>query len=218
MDVLPVCNSPHLPTAVVGSLGNLWPSSERIRFVTAPDNSALWREVLAEEEPWRRGRTFLILVACITFLFQALLLGYGIITGAIEFVLVNALSSLIFWLQFYFIWIGVHWVRWLQGGWSALFGFALLIWALRDHAPILALLGAYSLMVGCYLGLAPSVYFFAKRQKEKVRWTESLAVAGVFVLLLGSVYAGVLGLAGYKAALEREAREFADTAFQRVFA
>jgi len=186
--------------------------------VTAPDKSVLWREVLADEEPWRRGRTFLILIGCVTFLFQALALGYGIITGLIEFVLVHALAGLIFWLQFYFIWIGVHWVRWLNGGWNAFCGFALLIWALRDRAPVPAVLGAYLLMIGCYMGFAPSVYFFAKRQKEKVRWTESLAIAGVFVLLLGSVYAGVLGLAGHKAVLEREAREFASTAFRRIFA
>jgi len=186
--------------------------------VTTPERSVLWREVLAEEEPWRRGRTFLILIACVTFLFQALVLGYGIITGLIELVLVHALASLIFWLQFYFIWIGVHWVRWLNGAWNAFCGFALLIWALRDRAPVLAALGAYLLMIGVYLGFAPSVYFFAKRQKAKVRWMESLAIAGVFLLLLGSVYAGVLGLAGYKAALEREAREFAGTAFRRIFA
>jgi len=186
--------------------------------VTAPDSSALWREVLVDEVPWRRGRTFLILIACVTFLLQALTLGYGIITGLIEFVLVHALGSLIFWLQFYFIWIGVHWVRWLNGAWTAFCGFALLIWALRDRATAPALLGAYLLMIGCYMGFAPSVYFFAKRQKEKVRWTESLAIAGVFLLLLGSVSAGVLGLKGYRAGLEREAREFADTAFRRVFA
>ncbi|HZE57105.1 MAG TPA: hypothetical protein VE031_04570 [Chthoniobacterales bacterium] len=186
--------------------------------MTAPDNSVLWREVLAEEEPWRRGRLFLILIACVTFLFQALVLGYGIITGLIEFVLVHALASVIFWLQFYLIWIGIHWLRWLNGGWNALCGFALLIWALRDRAPVPAVLGAYLLMIGCYMGFAPSVYFFAKRQKEKVRWMESLAIAGVFLLLLGAVYAGVLGLAGYKAGLERQAREFANTAFRRLFA
>ena len=27
-----------------------------------------------------------------------------------------AIFALLFWLQFYFIWIGVHWVRWLNGG------------------------------------------------------------------------------------------------------
>lgn len=187
--------------------------------MTAPEtSSALWREVLADENPWRRGRTFLILIGAITFLFQAFTLGYGIILGAIQFVLVQATGALIFWLQFYFIWIGVHWVRWLTGAWNALFGFALLIWAFRDGNTVAGITGAYLLMIGCYIGVAPSVYFFAQRQKEKKRTLESLLVAGVFVLLLGSVFAGVLGLAGYKAALEREAREFAGTAFRRIFA
>jgi hypothetical protein len=47
---------------------------------------------------------------------------------------------------------------------------------------------------------------------------ESLVIAAVFLLLLGSLGAGVLGLMGYKAQLEREARRFADTAFVSIFA
>jgi hypothetical protein len=79
-------------------------------------------------------------------------------------------------------------------------------------------LGLYHLGMGLYLALAPAVYFFAKRQRESVRWMESLAIAAVFVLLLGSLTAGVLGLLGHKAKLEEEARKFADTAFKRIFA
>lgn len=179
----------------------------------------LWREVvIGDPEPWRRGRLFLILLGAFTLLLQGLGIASLVITGRIELVPLQGIFVLLFWLQFYFIWIGVHWVRWLNGGWSALYGFALIIWGFRDGSAIAGAIGLYSFVVGCYLAFAPSVYFFAKRQKETVRRMESLAIAGVFVVLLGSLVASVFGLMGYKAGLEREAREFADRAFRRIFA
>jgi hypothetical protein len=178
----------------------------------------LWRSVVGDPEPWRRGRLFLVVLASITFLLQALWLLSLIIIGDIERLLLAGIVTLIFWLSYYFIWIGVHWVRWLVGGWNALSGFALVIWGMRDGAGLTVFAGVYSLGVGAYLGFAPAVYFFAKRQHETVRRGESLGIAGVFLLLLGSLTAGVLGLLGHKANLEREAREFADTAFKRIFA
>ena len=177
----------------------------------------LWREVVGDPEPWRRGRLFLILLAVVTFCFQCLSFWGLIITGDIERVLVAGIVCLVFWLSYYFIWIGVHWVRWLIGGWNALVGFVLIIWGVRDGMGFAILIGLYSLGVGAYLGLAPAVYFFAKRQRESVRWGESLVIAAVFLLLLGSLTAGVLGLLGHKANVEREARKFADTAFKRIF-
>lgn len=200
------------------SLDDLGPSGARTSFVTTPETVPLWREVLAGEQPWRRGRLFLVVIACLTLLGQILVLGYGIVTGTLEFVFAHAINAVIFWLQFYFIWIGVHWMRWLTGGWNALFGFALLIWALRDKSAVAAVAGCYALAIGCYLAFAPAVYFFAKRQKEKVRWVECFAVGTVFFLLLTSLASGAFALSAYKRALEREAREFADTAFQRIFA
>lgn len=178
----------------------------------------LWREVVGDPEPWRRGRLFLIILGALTFAFQCLSLWGLILRGDIERILVVGIVSLVSWLCFYFIWIGVHWVRWLIGGWNALAGFALIIWGFRDGAAFPIVLGLYHLGMGAYLGLAPAVYFFAKRQRESIRWTESLAIAAVFVLLLGSLIAGVLGLLGHKANLEVEARKFADTAFKRIFA
>jgi hypothetical protein len=184
-----------------------------------PEARPLWKEVVVgDTEPWRRGRVFLILLASIALLLQGLAVASIIITGAIEMLLVQGVFALIFWLQFYFIWIGIHWVRWLTGGWSALYGFALIIWGFRDGSAIVGGIGLYSFVMGCYLAFAPSVYFFAKRQRETIRGMESFAIALVFLVLLGSLVAGVVGLVGYKANLEREAREFADTAFRRIFA
>jgi hypothetical protein len=186
--------------------------------MTAPETTALWREVvIGDTEPWRRGRLFLVAVAILSLLSQGFVLLSGIIAGYIEFVLVQGIVSLLFWFQFYFIWIGIHWVRWFNGGLNALYGFALLIWGFRDGNTISGIIGLYSLVVGCYMAFAPSVYFFAKRQRETVRRGEALAIALVFLVLLGTLFAGIFGLVGYRAALEREARDFADIAFRRIF-
>jgi len=177
----------------------------------------LWRAVVGETEPWRRGRLFLILLASLTFALQCLSFWGLILGGDIQRMLGTGIFALLFWLQFYFIWIGVHWVRWLNGGWSALWGFALVIWGVRDDSPLAIGVGLYSLAAGCYLGFAPSVYFFAKRQRESFRWMESLVVAAVFLILLGSLALGAIGLLRYKAHLEQQARRFAYTAFTRIF-
>jgi hypothetical protein len=186
--------------------------------MSTPEATPLWREVvIGDSEPWRRGRLFLVLLACFSLLFQGLGMASGIIKGSIEVVFVQGIFALIFWLQFYFIWIGVHWVRWLNGGLSALYGFAFIIWGFRDGSAIAWMIGLYSFVMGCYLAFAPSVYFFAKRQRETVRGMESLGIGLVFLVLLGSLLAGTFGLMAYKANVEREAREFADTAFRRIF-
>jgi hypothetical protein len=177
----------------------------------------LWREVVGDTEPWRRGRLFLVLLAVLTFCLQALSFWGFILTGDIQRILGLAIAALIFWVQYYFIWIGVHWVRWLTGGWNALVGFAFIIWGLRDGSGFLIVLGVYYFGTGLYLGFAPAVYFFAKRQRETVRWKESLVIAAVFLLLLGSFSAGIFGLAAHKSQLNREAHEFADMAFVRIF-
>jgi hypothetical protein len=186
--------------------------------MTAPEPAPLWREVvIGDTEPWRRGRLFLVAVAILSLLSQGFVALNGIIAGYIEFVLVQGIVSLLFWFQFYFIWIGIHWVRWFNGGLNALYGFALIIWGFRDGNTISGLIGVYSLVVGCYMAFAPSVYFFAKRQRETVRRGESLAIAFVSLVLFGTLVAGIFGLVGYRAGLEREARAFADIAFRRIF-
>lgn len=99
----------------------------------------------------------------------------------------------------------------------ALVAFANLIWGLRDGNALRIIDGTLGLPIAAYLGLAPSVYFFALRQKEVVRWKESLIVAAVFGLLLVSAGAAMLALFGYKAHLESRGRAFADRAFRRIF-
>ncbi|HEV2097250.1 MAG TPA: hypothetical protein VGQ82_12205 [Chthoniobacterales bacterium] len=112
----------------------------------------LWREVVGETEPWRRGRLFLIIAAIPSFTTQIATLTLDILAGYVEQALAVAISAALFWLQYYFIWIGVHWVRWLNGALTMLWGFALIIWGARDGSGLGIVVGAYCLMVGAYLG------------------------------------------------------------------
>lgn len=177
----------------------------------------LWASVVGDTEPWRRGRLFLVLLAVCQVLTHLLTIGSQLLIGNVELLLAISVGAIAFWLSFYFIWIGVHWVRWLCGGFSCLLGFAKLIWGWRDGSSLLLIDGTISLVTGAYLGFAPSVYFFALRQKETVRWKETLAVAAVFALLLTSACVTMAGLSTYKGQLEQRGREFADQVFRRVF-
>lgn len=178
----------------------------------------LWRAVVGDTEPWRRGRLFLIALAVWTLLSQSVAIGQQILQGRVESVLSASVGALVFWLLFYFIWIGVHWVRWLIGGFSMLLAFANLIWGIRDGNAIRVIEGTVGLPIAAYLALAPSVYFFALRQKESVRWKETLVVAAIFGLLLASFGVAIFALWGYKAERETRGRAFADTTFRRIFA
>jgi hypothetical protein len=187
--------------------------------VSAPEAVPLWREVVVgDTEPWRRGRVFLIIYGIISLANQAFILVNFVLQGLLDPLVLNAALIALFWLQFYFIWIGVSWVRWIQAGFGGLVSAALIIWGVRDGMMLWVGLGAIGFGLAAYLGLAPSVYFFANHQREKRNWKEVLAVAGVFFLLLASLGAGILGLAGYRASRQAEAREFADHAFQHIFA
>lgn len=182
-----------------------------------PERS-LWEQFDSDVEPWRRGRLALVWIALVNLASQAFIFVLGIIAGATEYLFWLATGSILFWLQFYFIWIGVHWIRWVAGAWSGLCGFAYVIWGLRDGNELQIAFGCINIVIGVYLGLSPSVYFFAKHQQEKRNWLHSLAIAGIFLLLFFTLLLGSMGLAGYRARLETQAREFADEAFTRIFA
>jgi hypothetical protein len=149
---------------------------------------------------------------------QALLFTGMILNGSFEVVLIFAIGAALFWLFFYFIWIGIHWVRWLTAFWWGAWGFALLIWAFRDSNTLEMFSGSYAAVVAVCLGFVPSVYHFAERQRETKRVLEMIGIAIVVMMLIASLALGIFGLAAYKLQIQREARSFADEAFQRVFA
>jgi hypothetical protein len=161
---------------------------------------------------------FLVLLAIWELLLNCVTLGSLILLGKIDVLIAAIVGVIIFWLLFYFIWIGVHWVRWISGGFLCLVAFANLIWGIRDGDILRLIDASIGLPMGAYLALAPSVYFFALRQKERVRWKESLVIAAVFALLLVSAGATMIGLYRHKSHLEEQGQLFADRAFRRIFA
>ena len=77
--------------------------------------------------------------------------------------------------------------------------------------------GCIDLTVGVYLGASSSVYFFAKRQREKRNWIRVVSVAMVLALVFAGAFVASVGLSAYKFSLEEEADQFAGEAFERIF-
>ena len=171
---------------------------------TAPE--PLWQSVVGEREPWRRGRTMLIVIAIVTAAMQLFNVAILVLGGYIEQLFILAATVAVSWLGFYFIWTGVHWVRWLLGAWLALTGFAFCIWSIEAESGPLFLNGLYLFSTGCYLALAPSIYFFAQRQHERRDWQIALLVGAVFVLVVVSLCTGIYGLGICRRQMQSEAR------------
>jgi hypothetical protein len=181
------------------------------------EDRSVWDQLYWDVEPWRRGRVVLVWIAALNFLLQALDVALQIVLGDIERVLFLAAVFVLLWLQFYLIWIGIHWIRWIAGAWTGVTGFCFLIWGVRDNNPIVALLGAINLVVATYLCLSPSVYAFAQRQRETVRWKEAVAIAAICLLILGSIAAGLVGVWQLRAQQIEQAGDFAEAAAQHVY-
>lgn len=177
--------------------------------------SSLWN--FGEPEPWRRGRTILITIAAFYATMQALIFFVSLLSGALEAALAFAIGLSLWWLAFAFIWLGTHWIRWLLGASTLLSGFALFIWGIRDESMIQWTAGVLDFIIGacCF---APSVHFFAVRQKENIRWPEKVIVAVVFLLLLGSVFTALIGVNAYRSLIERDAVHYGEETLRRIFA
>ncbi|MEP7071501.1 MAG: hypothetical protein ABI839_03885 [Verrucomicrobiota bacterium] len=184
---------------------------------TEEEPPPLWRSVVGDTEPWRRGRAALRAAGILTLLFQLYIFAFLIRGGFVEFLLANAVQTAFFWLQFYFIWIGVSWVRWLNGALSMVYGLSTFIWGVEIGSGPLLLIGLFIIILGAYIGFAPAVHFFARHQRENRDRREMLAVAAIFILLLVTLGAGLATFAAYRTELQEQAREFADSAFSRVF-
>jgi hypothetical protein len=178
---------------------------------------SLWEQYHSEVEPWRGGRLILVTIGLCFLVSHGVVAAAQIMLGNIEQLLAFSIGCIVFWLQFYFIWIGVHWVRWLAGAWAGVNGFCWLIWGLGGSDALTVSFGAINLLIASYFCLSSSVYFFAKRQRETVRWREAVAVAVVCLLLLCSIGAGMIGLWAFRTQQLREAVEFAEVAAQQIY-
>jgi hypothetical protein len=183
----------------------------------ATEERSLWELYDSETEPWRRGRLILILIAAFHLVVQIILIGTSAVAGNLERAVIFAAESVLFWLLFYFIWIGIHWIRFVWGGWNMVAGFCLLIWAWLDLSGIETVAAVTTFLTGFYLCFSPSVYFFARRQHETIRWRESILTGLACVLVLGSVGAAAIGLAVMREQWRRDASAFAAETGHRIY-
>jgi hypothetical protein len=195
-------------------------SSKLIDIVSAAvaeETRSLWEQYDSEVEPWRRGRAILVTIGCGYLISQALLAATEIASGNIEQFFVSSIGFVVFWLLFYFIWIGVHWIRWLMGAWAGAIGFCWVIWGFGSTNVGMISFGAINLLIAAYFCLSSSVYFFAKRQRETVRWKEAVGVGAVCFLLLCSIAAALAGLWLFRNEQFSDAIEFAETASEKIY-
>ena len=181
------------------------------------ETRSLWEVYESETEPWKRGRTILMWIGLFYFITQLLSFGVAILVGRIEQALLFAANACIFWFVFYLIWIGVHWLRWICGAWNMILGFCLVIWGWRDANPIDAIFGSIFFVIGVCFCLSPSVYAFALRQRESVRWKEAVLIGVVCFFVLISLGTALLGLAFVRQQRTAEASRFGNEAAYRIY-
>ncbi len=182
-----------------------------------PETRSLWEQLDSEVEPWRRGRMVLISIGIFYLLLQSFSVYQNVKFGNLEAVIGFAAFCAVFWLQFYFIWIGVNWIRWLAGAWLGLSGFCFLIWALRDGDLLLGAAGATNLLIATYFCLSSSVYFFARQQRENRSWLHSGMVVAALVLVSFTFFMGAVGLFAYRAHAQAAAIEFTQEAAEHIY-
>lgn|SRR5262249_37099685 len=182
----------------------------------AEEDRSLWEIYDSEVPLWRRGRTILVCIALFNFVLQVLIILGLALSGNLERIFFFGVASVIFWLLFYFIWIGVQWLRWLWGAWGVGIGFCLLIWAWRDLSGIETFFGISNMVIGVCL-FSPSVYFFARRQKEAIHWKESLLFGVACLFILCNIAAASVGFYIFRLDRERAACEFANEAAQNIY-
>lgn len=181
------------------------------------DPQPLWLQSIPDREPWRRGRDAICFISLIILLGQAALVFRSIMLGNVRLFLLAVSLGAIACLFIYFIWIGRNWPRWIIAPLYAVSGFVNVIWGISQGDGVLFLAGIAGLTIFTYLALAPSVYAFARHQRERIKLTEALLVALIFCLVLASIGSGLYAFYSYDAGLEREAVSFAATTFNKVF-
>ena len=180
------------------------------RLAMTPDDAPppLWLEAIPDREPWRRGRDAICFITFFLLLGEAAFIARSVLEGDLRTFLLAAGLGGLGCIFLFFIWVGRNWPRWIIAPFFALAGFANLIWGIRDGDGALFIAGFGGLIFFAYLALAPSVYAFARHQRERIRLGESLIVAAVFVLLLGSLGSGLYAFYSYVMGVESESLWF----------
>ena len=176
---------------------------------------SLWN--YGEPEPWRRGRIAILLIFVAILLMDSVRLALSATTGDPLQILKLALTTCFGCLMLYLIWIGQNWARWLLAPFYAVTGAINTVWGIISGRGDWFVYGLGLLAIFCYLAFAPSVYAFARHQRERTGWVEALAIGAGFMLVLASIASVMFGFHVYKRSVERAAVEFAQLTFRRVF-
>ncbi|MGI8438168.1 MAG: hypothetical protein ACR2NX_14935 [Chthoniobacterales bacterium] len=177
----------------------------------------LWLESIPDREPWRRGRLAIVFISLCTLLGAAVPVGASIEQGNLTFFLISAGVGLVVPIFLYLIWIGQNWPRWIVAPLFACLGFAAAVWGVVNGDGPQFFAGLFALTVFFYLALAPSVYAFARHQRESIRPAEAALIGGVFLLVVMILGSGLYGFYVYDTDLQRQAKAFAGKAFTQIF-
>lgn len=176
---------------------------------------SLWS--YGDPEPWRQGRAALIWIGLIVILVQSALVTWSFYAGDIREVIMRALAGCFACLLLFLTWIGQNWVRWIVAPFFAFYGFRGVVWGIIYDRGALLLVGIATLIIFAYLAFSPAIYAFARRQRERVRLLETLAVGAAFLLIMASLASALLAFHIYRRSVEVDAVEFAQLTFRRVF-
>jgi hypothetical protein len=183
----------------------------------APEAGPLWREVLGDAEPRRRGREAIIVVSVLILLGEAVKVMGAMMSGDIPAFFLQLVVAWVVALLLYFVWIGQTGARWILAPVFGINGCWDFIWGIIGGDGLRIVISLGELIVFCYLAISPAVYAFAREQRERINRWEVLAISGVFVLVLGSVGSAILAFYIYQNTMKAEATEFAALSFHRVF-
>ena len=181
------------------------------------ETRSLWEQLDSDVEQWRRGRLAMILILIAIAAGQLAAAALSVLNDTVDTFVTSLITGWIGFFLIYLIWIGQNWVRWIVAPFFALWGFCYVVWGIVRGDGLLLTVGGLCLIIFAYLAIAPSVYAFARHQREGILWWEIVAAGGVFLLVLISIGCLLGALVGYKAYLERDGLAFAENLFQRVF-
>lgn len=177
---------------------------------------SLWS--YGDPEPWRRGRFAIGFISVLVLIGFAAGASVSIFNGEVGKFFAFALVGCAAVFLLFLIWLGQNWARWILSVFFAIAGLCGIVWGIRtDGLGLLFVLGMGALTIFCYLALSPAVYEFARRQREHIAWFETIVASVACLLVFASVASGLLAFEIYKSSVERDAIEFAELTFHRVF-
>ena len=183
--------------------------------MSADEPQSIW--AFGDPEPWRQGRAAILWISLLVLLVQSGLILWSFFSGDVREVILRALAGCFACLLLFLTWIGQNWVRWLVAPFFAFYGLRSVVWGVVYQRGGLLMIGIGTLIVFAYLAFSPSVYAFARRQRERATVLETLIVGAGFLLVMASLASALLGFHFYKRTTEADAVEFAQLTFRRVF-